>query len=523
MIENVLIWGPQEIEKRSAVIQLSQEERNRVAKKIKQLDIRWGIDLNKTCRENSYENDDYLFVSDLLNDIRELHKKIYYNPRKKKWTRGHRRIPYIHLDFVNRPAVKVNEWGELVPDDKKLNMGVCPPHRNGTHTLWFDYYWLKRYIIFLQTIFDSNEEEVFSLPPDANVKNEVEYKTKAEIIEIAKDLRLKGLKQQAESLMIYANSFLNCDRIKMPCLTFLQIEGEKQVVTWGFYDEKTESFKVPMKKTIYNTSGFAHLFEERNALVTDLFIDSLKMVLAHETAHVARGHWLLRKNELEYSKQRNVMMNCEINADWTAAIWLINELLYDTLDGDPQSNVLAYTGDTFIHIMSVRVLAIYLSLSWMQQEDDDRLWSAEKLKEFVEKDEATHPIYQFRLFCVLNHIKDHFEHIARQNQKGGYAITTADGKALNKKMFDEIWRRSCDMIFSFEYSFKACWNEDERAALKRIEDSLYITQNAKPCENERVPFFMCYMQRARDELAEYEKQWPEILGKLRKNGMFFKM
>ena len=523
MIENVIIWGPQEIDNRPTVIQLPSDEHNRVAEKIKALDARWQISMNESYRENSYDNDDYLFVSDLLNDIRELHKKIYYDSRKKKWIKGHREIPYIHLDFVNRSAVKKDERGELVPDDKQLNMGVRRPHFNGTHTLWFNYYWLKRYLVFLQTIFDCNEEEVFVLPSDANVQNQVEYKTKAEITEVAKDLKRKGLKRQAENLMVYANSFLNCDKIKMPCLTFLRVEEEKQVVTWSFYDEDTKSFKMPVKKTIYNTSGFAHLFEERNALVSELFINSLKMILAHETAHVARGHWLLRIKEPEYSKQRNVMMNCEINADWTAAHWLLNELLYDTVDGDPHSNVLAYTKETLIHVMSIRVLSIYLSLSWTQQKDDDRLWTAEILKEFVEKDEATHPIYQFRLFCVLNHIKDQLDHIARQNQKEGYVLITADGKPLCKEMFNEIWRRSCDMIFSFEYAFRTCWNDDERDALEKIMDGLYITENAMPDEKEKVPFFICYMKRAYDELAQYEKQWLEILAKLREYGMFFRM
>ena len=70
-----------------------------------------------------------------------------------------------------------------------------------------------------------------------------------------------------------------------------------------------------MKKTIYNTSGFADLFERRVELVSELFQSSIKMILAHETAHVARGHWTLRMKEPEYSQTRNVMMNCEINAD----------------------------------------------------------------------------------------------------------------------------------------------------------------------------------------------------------------
>jgi hypothetical protein len=34
---------------------------------------------------------------------------------------------------------------------------------------------------------------------------------------------------------------------------------------------------------------------------------------------------------------------------------------------------------------------------------------------------------------------------------------------------------------------------------------------------------MCYMDDAKKELEDYEKQWPEILDKLREYGMYFKM
>ena len=182
-----------------------------------------------------------------------------------------------------------------------------------------------------------------------------------------------------------------------------------------------------------------------------------------------------------------------------------------------------YTEEVLIHLMSVRILAVYLSLSWMQQDEGYRHWTAETLKEFVEKDEATHPIYQFRLFCVLNKIKDQLDHMAKQNKKDNYVLITADRKPLRKEMFDEIWRRACDMIFSFEYAFRASWQEDTRGALEKIRDGLCITENPMPDQKEKVPFLICYMQRAYDELAQYEKQWPEIRAKLRKNGMYFRM
>ena len=79
------------------------------------------------------------------------------------------------------------------------------------------------------------------------------------------------------------------------------------------------------------------------------------------------------------------------------------------------------------------------------------------------------------------------------------------------------------MIFSFEYSFRACWDSDERGSLDKIRDGLFVMDNVMPDKKENVPFFMCYMKKAYDELSEYEKQWPEILGKLREYEMFFRM
>lgn len=51
-------------------------------------------------------NDDYLFAAGLLQDVRDIHKKIYYNAYTSEWVRGNSEIPYIHLDFVERPALK---------------------------------------------------------------------------------------------------------------------------------------------------------------------------------------------------------------------------------------------------------------------------------------------------------------------------------------------------------------------------------------------------------------------------------
>lgn len=522
MLDNIVIRVPEEYDN-GPIISMSLEDSAKISEKLKELDELWHIELNNIVRENSYDNNDYLFVSNLLQSIRELHKKIYFHPTDKKWIRGHTEIPYIHLDFVEELAAIEDEWGNWIPDDKQLNMGVKPASDNGSHRMWCNYYLLKRYIIFLQKVFDNNEEIVISLPKDSKIQVPVEYKNKDEIVRIAIELEQKGLKEQAECLLAYANSFLDCEKIKMPFLCFIRVPEEKEVATWVFSDSNLNTINIPMKKTIYNTSGFAHLFEERKTLISELFINSLKMLLAHETAHVARGHWLLRKNEPEYSQQRIVMMNCEINADWTAAYWILNELLYDTIDGNPYSNKLIYTRDTLIHIISIRILSVYLSLSWKQKEEGDRNWTEETLDSFLKNTIATHPVYQFRLYNVLNQIKRHLEHMSKKCKEYDYALKTADDIPLDEELFDDVWNRSCDMIFSFEYAFRTYYNEDTRESLEKIREGLVIVKNAIPDNKEEVPFFMCHMEKAQNELAEYEKEWPEILDKLRGYGMFYRM
>ena len=119
MLENVTIRNPKFADEFDSLIELSEEDRKEAAKRLKELDERFGHSLNKSLYVNSYDNDDYLFVADMLQDVRELHKHIYYDPYNDNWIRGNSEIPYIHFDFVEKPALSRNEFGVLIPDDSK--------------------------------------------------------------------------------------------------------------------------------------------------------------------------------------------------------------------------------------------------------------------------------------------------------------------------------------------------------------------------------------------------------------------
>ena len=97
--------------------------------------------------------------------------------------------------------MKQDEFGNLIFDDKQLNMGEKSPLPNGTYRLEFDYYWLKQYLIFLQTIFDSNEEIAVNFPNDVPW-NTPQYKTRSEILSMARDIERFGLRKQANALRL---------------------------------------------------------------------------------------------------------------------------------------------------------------------------------------------------------------------------------------------------------------------------------------------------------------------------------
>ena len=79
------------------------------------------------------------------------------------------------------------------------------------------------------------------------------------------------------------------------------------------------------------------------------------------------------------------------------------------------------------------------------------------------------------------------------------------------------------MIFSFEYAFRAWWNEDDRDSVKKIFDGLHVINGIEETDIEKMPFYICYMLDARRELETYECQWSEILEKLRAHGMYYRM
>ena len=69
MFEELIIWGPQVADEHDTLAELSEKDRAYLAKELEGLDDKWGISSNKTSYVNSYQNDDYLFVAGLLQEV----------------------------------------------------------------------------------------------------------------------------------------------------------------------------------------------------------------------------------------------------------------------------------------------------------------------------------------------------------------------------------------------------------------------------------------------------------------------
>ena len=505
-----IIHAPEKIIETGQVFEIANlEEKEKLSRAIKDLDSKWGLAFREYDYYNNYENDDYLVVAGLLQTVRDIHRKVFFIPQLGGWQNGNSEIPYIQLRYIQKAVWMRDKDGNVVPNDRGLNMGVNAPLFNGSHILEFNYYWLSRYMSFLQNLFDKNEE-LFTELPSSVPKQATEYADKSELNLLAIQLEKSGAVNQANQLRIYAESAMDGRKIQKPVLTFFEIAGKQECVTWAFYDEDRHGYSIPAKKGIYNTSAFAPLFNERNELIHDIFSNTIKFVLGHETAHVARGHWKLRVKEPKFSYLRNVMMNCELNADWTAAHWLIDELLYITASGNLYDPVLKFSKDKLIYYWAVRIFSCYLGLSWVYRED--REWKKDIITTFRSDMKATHPIFNFRLYNLLGKVKNHLnnDYILKRQE---VTIKSVDGYELNE-IAKEAWDKACDMIMSFETAFRISWNEDERDMLKKLKDSLYIDNKSRPDSKERIPFMLAYFKEAQDEFAGYEKLWPTIYSKL---------
>lgn len=273
-----------------------------------------------------------------------------------------------------------------------------------------------------------------------------------------------------------------------------------------------------MKKPIYNTSGFAKYFSERNSLIFRIFEESLLAVISHEFFHVANGHCLLGKNNPDYMAQKKVRICAEQNADDSAIRLQVSEPLFHGKSGNPHDYELEYTADELVELWALRGFSTYLSLSWMYR-GEDREWDDGTLEHYLQSIKVKHPLYQFRTFNSINRIINHIYGILGFEESNQFK--TVDGYAIDENLLNRSVEQTMDLINSFESYFEICYGEEERSLQELLDQSWRVEARSEPTETKKVPYCMpIFNSQANDEIRAIMEMWPELKRALEESGTY---
>lgn len=507
---------------RNSIVELTEEERSQLRDYALQEDKLHGFDVSNV---RKYNNDDYLYVVSLVGEVVNTYRIMNHIPQTGQWRDGYHEVPYIHVELFDGCAMQMID-GIPVPNDKGLVVQVNGPDTNDCYTLRMDRNYLLRYIQFLQQIFDKNQELFTDLSNQkvtfgdghmgfaADGMAVAERVSKNEILLQALRLQHQGAKDPGDAMMNYALSLTDDDRVFMPNVMFVnnQFDG------LAFYDEKRKGLSIPLKKPIYNTSGFAKYFYGRNDLISQIFEESLLAVMAHEFSHVANGHCLLVKNKPDYANQKKIRVCAEQNADDSAIRLRMSEPLFHGKSGNPHDYELEYSACELVELWSVRGFSMYLSLSWMYR-GEDREWDDSTLEGYLKDAKIKHPLYQFRTFSSINRIINHLSGVLAFEESK--LFKTADGCPIDEELIKKAVNKTMDLINSFESCFEICYGEEERSLEELLDQSWRVDRNTVPEESQKVPYCMPILNhQASEEIVAIMETWPELKQMLEESGSY---
>ena len=507
-------------EERKRIIEYSEEEKKKLTDYVKKIENKHGFSDEHHNGINSYDNDDYLFLCELVRAAYDVCTRMNNCPNTRRFREGYNKVPYIHSELTNDFALF----------DKGLNAGVKKV--NDIYWLHFNRYKFEKCILFLQLIFDQNQELLLNLN-----NQQVRYKIgtigiatdtfkneqlvgKNEIMVQALGLKKLGMDDISKNMIQYACSLGEDAKVHMPAIVFVNEGTENQAVDVIYYDDERQALSVPLKKKIFNTSGFHKWFIRRNELIQRVFEESMQFVISHEFAHIANGHCDLKNSDTQYCNRREIALCAELNADDTAVRWRIFDLLSHRIVEDLQSQFLIYTREELKEEWVIRGFSAYFALSWCYREDE-RKWTLGTLEKFIRDEKATHPIYQFRTFSILNRVLCCLDEVI--HTKNFVELKTRDKAFIDEKLIVETKNDLMDMVYSFEKYFDETYN-DNRLMLEWIKESGKVEDGSIPDDYHKVPFLMpVYLKRANEEMKKMVEPWAELKEKLEDNGTYCKL
>lgn len=50
---------------------------------------------------------------------------------------------------------------------------------------------------------------------------------------------------------------------------------------------------------------------------------------------------------------------------------------------------------------------------------------------------------------MLNKVKEQLDYMGKVSEQESHFLITVDGRPIDKSVYDEVWKKACDMIFFF--------------------------------------------------------------------------
>ncbi|MFR5132456.1 MAG: M48 family metalloprotease [Terrisporobacter sp.] len=239
---------------------------------------------------------------------------------------------------------------------------------------------------------------------------------------------------------------------------------------------------------IYLKEGFEYFCTDIENLISSLYDNSIKAIIAHELAHISNGH-----NDMKYYNpdlfQDNFSLQhlLEYDADTTALRWILFEDFMNGLNG-PFDTKLNIKMDDLVESLKLKVVSYYLALRWNYIEDN-KSWNEDLIKKVIESESfKTHPLYQLRIFQMLTNAFDRLDKMLELSQKD--KITTIDGKSLTKNIILNIKDDILNMIGSFE--------------------SVFVFKNKNMNTDDIILKFTKIIKLVEGDMKKCFKLWPEI-------------
>lgn len=296
---------------------------------------------------------------------------------------------------------------------------------------------------------------------------------------------------------------------------------------WRIFDDNPQIFHekngkqvvdYQFRAPIYRQPPFDKYFEVRHDLPAIVYHQSIRMMLAHELAHIGCGHLDLQAADPAFGNRTDTKLSEEINADNQAICWLLGTCWLET-----ETNVLKLSYDDLFQELSLTVFAVYLLYTWNYQ-GAERIWNESTIADYGHK---SHLPYQLRTFNFLQICFQRLLNLGEWSKRG--KVVSADGVPITPDFLWSVFDEAMQMILAYEKSLYMPFAQTERfcelADQGRWDDinKMIVAEQHEQLPilgKEYIPWALGPEPQGQAELKRAHNLWKEVRERLAANGTY---